>query len=331
MQLQRHPANPILTPNPQQDWEAGAVFNCGVTIGPDGLFYMLYRAIGRDYRPNPVGYGYINYISRIGLAVSEDGVHFERQPEPVLQPDTAADRWGCEDPRITRLDVDGQPTWWVTYTALSAPAFSGQGDRVGIASSRDCRTFHKHGVLIPDVQDKDAVIFPALVQGQVVVLHRVEPDIQIAFLPGVDALSHPDHTFWRDHLAHIEEHVLLRPHFPWEAKKIGAGPPPILTEAGWVLIYHGVSPDKVYRTGVALLDRDDPRRVIARLPEPILEPEMPYEREGDIPNVVFPTGAVVRDDTLYVYYGAADKVCALATVPLAALLEALLRHPWPAD
>ena len=115
----------------------------------------------------------------------------------------------------------------------------------------------------------------------------------------------------------------LRPTYPWEARKIGAGPPPIKTEEGWLLIYHGVDERSVYRAGLALLDLDDPTRVIARLPEPILAPEMPYEREGDIPNVVFPTGAVVRDGVLYVYYGAADKVCALATAPVSDLLAAL--------
>ncbi len=324
MKLQRHPENPVLVPHPDRDWDGGAVFNCGVTLGADGRFYMLYRAIGRDYRPNPHGYGYINYISNIGLAVSDDGVHFERLPEPIIRPDQEYDRWGCEDPRITRLDVGGQPIWWVTYTALSAPAFSGQGDRVGIASTHDLHTYTKHGVLIPDVQDKDAVLFPELVDGQVVMLHRVEPNIQIAFLPGVEALRQPDHAFWREHLAHIEEYVLLRPEFPWEKRKIGAGPPPVKTDAGWLLIYHGVDEDKVYRAGVALLDLEDPRKVIARWPEPILGPEAPYEREGDIPNVVFPTGAVVRDGILYVYYGAADKVCALATLEIEALVENLL-------
>ncbi len=323
MKLQRCRENPVLTPNPNQHWEAGAVFNCGVTEGPDGRIYMLYRAISADYAPNPEGYGYINYISNIGLAISEDGVHFQRLPEPVIRPDTPEDRWGCEDPRITRLDVDGEPTWWVTYTALSAPAFSGKGDRVGVASTHDLHTYTKHGVLIPDVQDKDAVIFPELIGGQVVLLHRVEPNIQIAFLPGVEALTSPDWDFWREHLANIEAHTVLQPEFPWEAKKIGAGPPPVKTEEGWLLIYHGVSPDKVYRAGVALLDLDNPQRVIARLPEPILEPEAPYEREGDIPNVVFPTGAVVRGEELYVYYGAADKVCALASIPLKDLLDAL--------
>jgi len=299
------------------------VFNCGVTVGPDGRVYMLYRAIGADYAPNPAGYGYINYISSIGLALSEDGVHFQRLPEPVIRPDTPVDKWGCEDPRLTRLDVNGKPTWWVTYTALSAPAFSGQGDRVGIASSHDLRTFTKHGVLIPDAQDKDAVIFPEYIGGRVALLHRIAPNIQIAYLPRPEDLRHPNWGYWRTYLQDVESYTLLRPQFSWERRKIGAGPPPVKTEAGWLLIYHGVSEDRVYRAGVALLDLENPQRVLARLTDPILEPLASYEKEGDVPNVVFPTGALLRDGQLYVYYGAADKVCALATVSLDALLSAL--------
>jgi predicted GH43/DUF377 family glycosyl hydrolase len=108
----------------------------------------------------------------------------------------------------------------------------------------------------------------------------------------------------------------MRPKYEWEAKKIGAGPPPIMTEAGWLLIYHGVDANHVYRAGVALLDLEDPSKVIARSPYPILEPEEEYERIGDVPNVVFPEGTVAQDGTLYVYYGGADKCCCLATAPL---------------
>lgn len=323
MRLQRYGENPILTPNPNRHWESGAVFNCGATTGEGGTVYLLYRAIPAGYTPCPDGPGYANYISSIGLATSSDGVRFERQPEPILRPDTPYDRWGCEDPRITRLDVDGQPTWWVTYTALSAPAFSGRGNRVALASTHDFRVFRKHGILIPDAEDKDAVLFPEFVRGRIALLHRIKPSIQLALLPGVEAMLRPDPAFWQDHLAHIESHTILRPEHPWESRKIGAGPPPLRTEEGWLLVYHGVDEQGVYRAGLALLDLEDPARVIARLAAPILEPEEPYERQGDIPDVVFPTGTVVREGTLHVYYGAADSVCALATASLSDVLTAL--------
>ena len=110
----------------------------------------------------------------------------------------------------------------------------------------------------------------------------------------------------------------------WEIKKIGAGPPPIETEKGWILIYHGVDENDVYRAGVALLDLNEPWKVIARCEKPILEPEKDYEIEGDVPNVVFPTGAVVIDNELYVFYGAADKVCCVATIGIDELLDLLI-------
>ena len=115
----------------------------------------------------------------------------------------------------------------------------------------------------------------------------------------------------------------MKPKWKWEERKVGIGPPPIRTDAGWLVIYHGVDSNTVYRAGAALLDLENPRRVIARTPEPILEPEEPYEKVGVVPNVVFPEGAVVTDGQLRVYYGGADRVCCLATVPLKLLMESL--------
>lgn len=115
--------------------------------------------------------------------------------------------------------------------------------------------------------------------------------------------------------------VIMEPERPWEGRKIGAGPPPIKTEAGWLLIYHGVDPNHVYRARAALLDLEEPWKVIARTPEPILEPEEEYEREGDVPNVVFPEGTAVVGDQLFVFYGAADKVCCVASARLDELIS----------
>jgi predicted GH43/DUF377 family glycosyl hydrolase len=115
----------------------------------------------------------------------------------------------------------------------------------------------------------------------------------------------------------------MKPLRKWEEKKVGIGPPPIRTDSGWVVIYHGVDAYDVYHAGAALLDLEDPRRVIARTPEPILEPEEDFERVGIVPNVVFPEGAVVIEDELKVFYGGADKVCCVASVPMNMLMEAL--------
>jgi len=325
MMLKRYTHNPILAPNPARAWESGAVFNCGAVLADDGLIYLLYRAVARGYTWDPDGKRYDNYVSSIGCATSEDGIHFTRGEAPVIRPGDQYDRFGCEDPRVTRLEVEGRVQYLITYTALSAPAFSGFGDRVGLASTEDFRVFHKHGVVIPGSQDKDAVIFPQLVGGRIAMLHRLEPDIQIAYFDDLGQLLQPDEGYWERYGASLQEHTIMRPEYDWERSKIGAGPPPIRTDAGWLLIYHGVDEGHVYRAGAALLDLDDPARVIARSPRPILEPEEEYERVGDVPNVVFPVGAVVQNGTLYVYYGGADKCCCLATAELDDLVN-YLRH-----
>lgn len=120
-----------------------------------------------------------------------------------------------------------------------------------------------------------------------------------------------------------EYKAVMEPKEEWEEWKIGAGPPPVRTPEGWLLIYHGVDKAKHYRAGLALLDLENPSRVIARLPRPILEPEKYYEKEGDTPNVVFPEGTIVKNEKLFVYYGGADEVCCLATAKIEDLLKEL--------
>ncbi|RLC78844.1 MAG: glycosidase, partial [Chloroflexi bacterium] len=265
-----------------------------------------------------------NYISSIGCAVSEDGVHFQRYKRPVLEPTDEFDRFGCEDPRVTYLQFDERGLFLITYTALSAPAFSGRGNRVGLASTEDFRAFQKHGLVTPGVEDKDAVIFPGLINGRIAMLHRILPDIQIVYFDDFEQMTNPGEDFWGKYLATLSDFTVMKPKYEWEARKIGAGPPPIETEEGWLLLYHGVDEKGVYRMGAALLDLENPIRVRARSPQPLLEPQKPYERDGDIPNVVFPEGAVILNENLYVYYGGADKCCCLATVKLKDLLDYLL-------
>ncbi|MBL7174583.1 MAG: glycosidase [Desulfobacteraceae bacterium] len=323
MKLKRYEHNPILVANGNRAWESGAVFNCGATLGEDGLIYILYRAIPKGYTKSPHGRGFKNYISSIGCATSEDGIHFVRFHDPIVEPNDAFDRFGCEDPRITRLEGKGSVLYLITYTALSDPAFSGHGNRVALASTKDFRTLQKHGVVIPDLESKDAVIFPELVSGKIAMLHRVLPETQIVYFKDWEQLIYPEKGFWRKYRDSLQEFIIMRPKYEWETKKIGPGPPPIKTQAGWLLLYHGVDAAHVYRVGAVLLDMEEPSRVIARSPYPILEPEEEYERIGDVNNVVFPCGAVVREGLLHVYYGGADKCCCLATSPLNDLLEHL--------
>lgn len=323
MRLKRYENNPILKPDDFGKWDIGAVFNCGVTITENAEIVMLFRAVPSGYRTDPSGNGYLNYISSIGSAVSRDGYSFAIDEKAVIAPQEEWDRYGCEDPRITRFTDYGRTTYLITYTALSDPAFSGTGDRVALATTDDFGIYTRHGVIIPGVNDKDAVFFPERINGKIALLHRIPPDIQIVYFDGLEEIAKVDENFWSQYSRSIENHTILERRYVWESKKIGAGPPPVKTEEGWLLLYHGVDKEHVYRTGVVLLDLEDPSKVVARSSLPILEPEEDYEMIGDVNNVVFPMGAVVLDETLFVYYGAADKVCALATAGVHDMLDFL--------
>jgi predicted GH43/DUF377 family glycosyl hydrolase len=164
----------------------------------------------------------------------------------------------------------------------------------------------------PDFSDKDALLFPEKVGDNYMFIHRVGNNVNYAF---VSSLDFEKETF-------LEEYhwIKPRPGF-WDSKKIGAAAPPIKTEKGWLLLYHGLSDDEVYRVGALLLDKDDPTKVLGRTDHFIFEPEKDYEKYGQVKNVVFPCGVVLIEDEVYIYYGGADSVCALATVKLNDLLS----------
>ncbi|MCH8123602.1 MAG: glycosidase [Bacteroidetes bacterium] len=315
---------PILQPVPGSPWASGAVFNPGAWYDGETV-HLLVRGI-------PIGYqrrhaeeesftGFDEYVSHIGYASSADGVHFSLRESPFISPDAPFDVFGAEDPRISRID----DTYLITYTALSAPAFgSVDGVRIGLASTIDFETVDKHGVIGPPIRDKDAVIFPRLIDGRIAMLHRIEPNIQLVYFDDLETLCHPGEKFWQAYLKDLERHTVMKPNEVWEEKKIGAGPTPIETPDGWLLIYHGVDKNQVYRAGIALLDLYDPARVLARSRVPVLEPETEFEVLGDVDHVVFPEGAVVIDGTLHLYYGAADRVICHATAKLEDVLSCLL-------
>ena len=307
----RRVGGPLLEPVTDHGWESRAVFNPG-TVRQGDAIHMLYRAVEGDN------------FSTIGYArLGPDGAVMERRSEPVIVRELDMEKRGCEDPRIVHFE----DRYLVFYTAYDGhnPA-ADEHTRVIMAETTDFRAYRKLGMVGPDVRDKDAMIFPDRVEGRVAYLHRILPAIQIAYFDDLEHLLHPEPDYWPDHLAHIERHTVLDRAFEWEALKVGAGPPPIRTDAGWLLIYHGVDRKRVYRAGAALLDARDPRTVLARLPYPILEPERDYERVGDVPNVVFPEGVVEMDGELQVFYGCADKVIAMATGRLSELIEELWKH-----
>ena len=306
--LERHYKNPILQPNKETWWESGAVFNPAILYDGNKV-HMLYRAVGE----------YKHYISRFGYACSTDGYNFERKNEIAFRPIETYEKYGIEDPRLVAIDSQV----YISYVVLSDYVAKGTvSSSTALATTND---FHKHirlGIISSKGSDnKDVVLFPEKINQKYLVLHRPKNWIGSKF--GVDKPS-----IWiaeGDSLSNFEKHTLLmKPEQDWEELKVGSGPPPIKTEHGWLLIYHGVDKDLVYRAGAVLLDLNDPVKVIARTKKPVLQPEEPYERVGDVNNVVFPTGACVIDGRLHVYYGGADKVCCLAVVELNAFLEHIL-------
>jgi len=301
LKLTRFDGNPILTPREDQSWETDGVFNPSA-VSAAGATHLLYRAVDA------------NRVSRLGYARTVNGTEFTfRSSNPVLEPSADWEEFGCEDPRIA--PVDG--VFFVTYTA-----FSRQGPRIALASTTDFVHFEKHGLVGPDRDDKDFVLFPERVSGKLVMLHRLDSKIQIAYFDNLAELT-DSREFWRSYVTHINDFEVISPQHRWEEWKVGVGPSPIRTERGWLVLYHGVNSQRVYRVGAVLLDLDEPDKILARTSEPILEPEMEYEKRGIVPNVVFPTGGVILDGDLLVYYGGADRVSCVAKTPIRDFLEAL--------
>jgi len=303
VKLVRSRDNPIIQPRLGLSWEGKSTTNPGVVrIGE--VTHILYRAVDE------------HDLSSLGYAKTIDGETLvERTAEPVFRPTEPYEEFGCEDPRITLFEG----TFYIFYTA-----YSRRGPRIAAASTSDFRSFTRYGIVGPDHDDKDCALFSERIGGQLAAAHRIEPNIELAFFDRVKMLDRvPQHPNSKSYLKRIEANAILKPERKWEAQKVGIGPPPIRTNAGWLLIYHGVDPNTVYRAGAALLDLEDPCRVIARTEEPILEPEESYERIGVVSNVVFPEGAVVTDDLLRIYYGGADRVVCSATISMKQLMELL--------
>lgn len=304
MKLQRHPANPILLPDPTSDWECYNVFNPSV-IYYNGLFHMHYRAQGLDW------------VSRIGYAVSEDGVHWNRLRRPVLEPADGSDSRGVEDPRVTQIDG----LFFMCYTAYGRefqgsgePTHAGGGILPMIARSENLITWERLGPLVRGEDNKDHVLFPRRIGGRYVALHRRRPHVWLAYSD--DLLT------WR-----AEDMALIygpREDNWWDCKSVGSNGVPIETEHGWLTLNHAYDHDHVYRLGAVLLDLEDPSRVIRRPREPIFWPEELWELRGDVPNVVFSCANPVVDGTVYVYYGGGDHVVGLATCRLTDLLDFVL-------
>jgi predicted GH43/DUF377 family glycosyl hydrolase len=262
---------------------------------------MLYRAYG------------IDQISRLGYAESSDGIKWKKDLIPRVIPyDSLVEYSGIEDPRMVKINKK----YLVTYTAY--------GNKIRFVKTRirllETTNFQRFKHIKPTFKnhwrknDKDGVLFPEKIDGLYYMLHRLEPNIQIS--------SSKNLRSWTDHAT-----IINATGNEWESHKIGAGAPPIRTPIGWLFFYHGVNSIGEYSMSAAILDLDNPAKLLYRLPFPLIWPVTSYEKEGAVPNVVFGTSAIEFGEDYYLYYGAGDKSIAAATINKAELLETIVKYP----
>ena len=332
MKFTKYAKNPILKPNPKNQWEELCVLNpAAIYNEKDQTFYMVYRAAGNDK----------THLIHLGLATSKDGINFTRMSDKTLLSGdpNGLDAGGCEDPRLVKMG----DYFYLTYASRPFPPgqywredkeYFGFQPEYGpkvlvynntlthLAISKDLKNWKKLGPITDaHFDDRDVIIFPEPINGKFYMLSR-------AMERCGEGYPNKNPAIWlssSDDLLHWDNYTLLmQGETSWEDKKIGAGTPPIKTKDGWLVLYHGVSSkDDAYRVGAILLDLNNPFKIIARTKDFLMEPEEEYETNGYYNGCVFPTAVVPYDGTLYIYYGAGDKVICLATVKEDELLKYL--------
>lgn len=330
----------IILESSENEFENQAVLN-PATIEIGGVTHMFYRAVRHG-----------GMVSSIGYCRLEGNKVVARSDKPILFPEHDYEKMGVEDPRIVFLDG----VYYLFYTV-----YDGKNALFAYATSTDLVRFVKQDVISPRISyreaahlfagskikvrekyfifdsyirdrqgddillwEKDAFIFPKKMNGQFALIHRVLPGIQVITFDDFKDLTREN--YWKEHLSNLGEHVVLESEYKFESRNIGGGCPPIETKDGWLLIYHAVEAarhGKIYHAAAALLDLNDPTKVIGRLKKPLFSPIETWEKQGDVNNVVFPTGTVLKDGRLFIYYGAADKRIAAKSLDIKELLKEL--------
>ncbi len=300
-------------------FENEGVLNPAIILD-NGIIHLFYRAVGKG-----------NYSS-IGYCKLSDPLTVEQRfDEPVIFSQFDYEVHGIEDPRIVKIE----DTFYLTYAA-----YDGVNALCAFAISKDLITWEKKGLMVPQITyrefnrlagsrttlnekyqrynehekivekkgikvllwDKNVVFFPRKINGKFFFLHRIKPDIQIVCVNNLQELT-PE--FWQNYLIHFNDNRVLCPKYEHEVSYLGGGCPPIETESGWLVIYHGVHDTLngyVYTACASLLDLQNPQKEIARLPYPLFKPEEEWETKGEVNNVCFPTGTITINDTIYIYY-----------------------------
>lgn len=332
----------IVLSRSQLEFEQEGVLNPGVFKEAETV-HMFYRAVAAG---NYSTIGYCKFTGPLTL--------LEKSNHPVVVPEFDYESQGVEDPRIVKID----DTYYLSYTA-----YDGINALGALAISTDLIHWEKKGIVVPQITyaefqelagqdaglndkypkynehnrileldefqdrllwDKNLIFFPRRIDGELFFLHRIKPDIQI--VAGVAEIADLTPDFWKNYLINFDSFIVLTPKYPHEVSYIGGGCPPIETKDGWLIIYHSVHDTingYVYAACAALLELNNPQKEICRLPYPLFIPELEWEKNGEVNNVCFPTGAALFGNRLYIYYGAADSRIAAASLNLTDLLEEL--------
>ena len=333
----------ILLNKTDLDFENEGVLNpAAIRVGNE--VHMYYRAVSKG-NFSTIGYCRLNGPTTV----------IERHEVPLVKPEFEYELQGLEDARI--VNIDG--LYYLSYTAYDGISALG-----ALATSTNLLDFEKKGIIVPQLTyeefkqlagtrkdlnekyfryykleyifkrlnqrvylwDKNVIFFPRRIHGNLVFLHRIKPGIQLVMVKELEELTP---KYWEDYIKNLPDHIVMESQYLHEYSYIGGGCPPIETEHGWLLIYHSVEDTPVgyvYSACAALLDLNDPLKVISRLPYALFSPEFDWELCGEVNNVVFPTGAVVFDGRLYIYYGAADERIATASINFNDLVNELLNN-----
>ena len=315
IRAKRYQGNPILTPNEKKRWEAVAVFN-GSVVKEKDKYHLVYRAISSSQR-----YFHKSIeLSSIGYATSNDGVIFKNR-KLFITPEYKWEQFGCEDPRVTKLN----DKYFIFYTTLSDFPHTPSGIKIGVAVTKDfSQVEEKHQVT--QFNSKAMALFPERINGKIGAILTVGTDkpparIALAFFDKEEEIW--SKKYWSSWLSSLEKYTLLLKQEENDHLEVGA--PPVKTKDGWLLVYCHIknyfSPPPVFGIEAVLLDLKNPLKIIGRTTEPLLVPKEEYERYGKVPNVIFPSGALIEKGILKIYYGAADTVLCLAQLEVKKLLK----------
>lgn len=312
--------NPILTPYKNHYWEAFAVFNMSV-IKKGKAFYGVYRAISEEDRLRTPG-----QVSIVAIGKAKDGVHFEDRV-PFITPKEEWEQFGCEDPRITYFEGN----YYTFYTALSKYPFEASGIKVAVGISKDLKNVHERHLVTP-FNAKAMTLFPERINGKVTVIVTVNTDmppskIAVAQVDKIEELW--NQKFWEKWYANIDKYAIDLRRLPTDHVEIGA--PPVKTTHGWLLLYShiqnyfssGENLDRIFGVEGVLLDINNPLKIVGHTRGPLLVPKEPYELMGHVPDIVFPSGAILEKENLSIYYGAADTTICMAHVNIIDLVSSM--------